>query len=57
MQPDNVSHFCQSCMDFSCSKYVQFAHITSDKMQSITINNIFVLWPKPLQKDDVPLQT
>ena len=31
-------------MDFSCSKYVQFAHITiSDEMQSITISNIFVL--------------
>ena len=43
--------FCQSCMDFSCSKYVQFAHITiSDEMQSITISNIFVLWPKPLSK-------
>ena len=43
--------FCQSCIDFSCSKYVQFAHITiSDEMQSITIRNIFVLWPKPLSK-------
>ena len=43
--------FCQSCMDFRCSKYVQFAHIRiSDEMQSITISNIFVLWPKPLSK-------
>ena len=51
MKPDNVSHFVPKCMDFSYIKYVQFAHIKSDEMQSIAIGNIFVLYgPKHLSK-------
>ena len=40
--------FCQSCMAFSFSKYVQFAHVTiSDEMQSITISNSSIQRPEP----------